>query len=435
LIYLQNLLKINLFQDLNSLNKKDNKHTNPDALPKDFYLRYHSNNKSNINISHRSTNGGTNLILNLNKFQLGGRLTHTTNIVQPEFYKSLNVHKRILGHLSAVYCVCFDRSGRYILTGADDSLIKAWCAREGRLLATFRGHEKEISDIDINYENTLLASGSCDKSIRIWNLNSTASINILQGHSSMVTSVEFSPYNEKNSTARWLASSGSDAIICFWQWDSETFHFNPKPRKFTEKSRPGAQILCLSFSSGGAFMAAGSNDHLIRVYHFENNEPSRIAEIDSHNSLVDSILFSNHSSRFLSGSKDGTAKIWTYDTQKWKSILLDTSKTFQKPALEELASLDVHRKHSVTMVAWNRDDSLVISAQNNNFIKVWNSSNGNLVHELKGHSNEIFVLESHPNDPRLLFSAGHDGNIMVWNLLTGKMLKKFYNRVNFILNF
>ena len=57
-------------------------------------------------------------------------------------------------------------------------------------MATFRGHQKEISDIDINYENTLVASGSCDKTIRIWNLKTTESTTILQGHTAMVTSVE-----------------------------------------------------------------------------------------------------------------------------------------------------------------------------------------------------------------------------------------------------
>jgi bromodomain and WD repeat domain-containing protein 1/3 len=69
-------------------------------------------------------------------------------------------------------------------------LIKVWSAADSRLMATLRGHEKEISDIDINFENSLVASGSCDKTIRIWNLKTTESTTVLQGHSAMVTSIE-----------------------------------------------------------------------------------------------------------------------------------------------------------------------------------------------------------------------------------------------------
>jgi WD40 repeat protein len=87
------------------------------------------------------------------------------------------------------------------------------------------------------------------------------------------------------------------------------------------------------------------------------------------------------------------------------------------------------------MVAWNCDDSLVITAQSNFIIKIWNSGESStevlLVHELKGHADEIYVLEAHPRDPRIILSASHDGHIIIWNILSGKMIKKFYNKVNF----
>ena len=51
----------------------------------------------------------------------------------------------------------------FYLQGADDSLVKIWSSEDGRLLATLRGHQAEISDIAVSYENNLVAAGSCDK--------------------------------------------------------------------------------------------------------------------------------------------------------------------------------------------------------------------------------------------------------------------------------
>lgn len=185
--------QFSVLQDIRSTEKKFAKTSNLDALPQDLYLNYHTNNRNYFNYCDRKKNGGSNLLLNLERSKIVGRMK-TENIIQPEVFKCVNIHKRILGHLSAVYCVKFDRTGKYIITGADDNLIKVWSAYDSRLLATLRGHEKEISDIDINFENTLLASGSCDKSIRIWNLKTTESITVLQGHGNMVTSIEVSPF-------------------------------------------------------------------------------------------------------------------------------------------------------------------------------------------------------------------------------------------------
>ncbi len=70
--------------------------------------------------------------------------------------------------------------------GADDFLLKMWHVHTGRLLATFRGHSKEICDIDINFENTLVASASLDKKVRVWNLKTTKMECVLHGHQSGV---------------------------------------------------------------------------------------------------------------------------------------------------------------------------------------------------------------------------------------------------------
>ncbi|XP_068918654.1 bromodomain and WD repeat-containing protein 3 isoform X3 [Petaurus breviceps papuanus] len=352
-----------------------------------------------------------------------GRFSH---IFPSSSYQQMKMHKRILGHLSAVYCVAFDRSGRRIFTGSDDCLVKIWATDDGRLLSTLRGHSAEISDMAVNYENTLLAAGSCDKVIRVWCLQTCAPVAVLQGHSASITSLQFCP--ARKGTTRYLTSTGADGTICFWQWHVNTLKFKERPLKFTERSRPGVQISCSSFSSGGMFIVTGSTDHVIRIYYLGSESPEKIAELESHTDKVVAVQFCNNgdSLKFVSGSRDGTAKIWQYQQQEWKNIVLDMA---TKATGHNLSNEDKVTKLKVTMVAWDRYDTTVITAANNFLLKVWNSSTGQLLHNLIGHDDEVFVLEAHPFDQRIMLSAGHDGNIFIWDLDRGTKIRNYFNMI------
>ncbi|NWS41910.1 BRWD3 protein, partial [Probosciger aterrimus] len=310
---------------------------------------------------------------------------------------------------------------------SDDCLVKIWATDDGRLLSTLRGHSAEISDMAVNYENTLLAAGSCDKVVRVWCLRTCAPVAVLLGHSASITSIQFSP--ARKGTTRYLTSTGADGTICFWQWHANTMKFKDRPVKFAERSRPGVQISCSSFSSGGMFIATGSTDHVIRIYYLGSESPEKMAELESHTDKVVAVQFCNNgdSLRFVSGSRDGTARIWHYQQQDWKSVVLDmaTKMTGNNVASGE----DKVTKLKVTMVAWDRYDATVITAVNNFLLKVWNSSTGQLLHSLSGHDDEVFVLEAHPFDQRIVLSAGHDGNIFVWDIDKGTKIRNYFNMI------
>uniref|UniRef100_A0A452VH75 Bromodomain and WD repeat domain containing 3 n=1 Tax=Ursus maritimus TaxID=29073 RepID=A0A452VH75_URSMA len=315
-----------------------------------------------------------------------------SHIFPSSAYQHIKMHKRILGHLSSVYCVAFDRSGRRIFTGSDDCLVKIWATDDGRLLATLRGHSAEISDMAVNYENTLIAAGSCDKVVRVWCLRTCAPVAVLQGHSASITSIQFCPSTK--GTTRYLTSTGADGTICFWQWHVKTMKFRDRPVKFTERSRPGVQISCSSFSSGGMFITTGSTDHVIKIYYLGSEIPEKIAELESHTV---------------------------------RSIVLDMATKMTGNNLP--SGEDKVTKLKVTMVAWDRYDTTVITAVNNFLLKVWNSITGQLLHTLSGHDDEVFVLEAHPFDQRIILSAGHDGNIFIWDLDRGTKIRNYFNMI------
>ncbi|KAL9866834.1 LOW QUALITY PROTEIN: bromodomain and WD repeat-containing protein 1-like [Geothlypis trichas] len=128
---------------------------------------------------------------------------------------------------------------------------------------------------------------------------------------------------------------------------------------------------------------------------------------------------------FISGSRDGTARIWRFEQAEWRSILLDMS---DRLLGDTCAEEDKFMKPKVTMIAWNQNDNYVVTAVNNHLL-IWNSSTGQLLHDLVGHADEVFVLETHPFDCRIMLSAGHDGNIFIWDITKGTKTKHYFNMI------
>ncbi|XP_055544224.1 PH-interacting protein [Wyeomyia smithii] len=347
--------------------------------------------------------------------------------IPTSFYSKQTLQRQTLGHLSAVYCVLFDRTGKYIITGADDLLVKLWSAIDGRLLATFRGASAEITDIAINLDNTMLAAGSLDRILRVWDLQHGGPIAVLSGHTGMITSVNFCP--SPKADLRYLVTTSTDGSVAFWEYSTRSgkASFNAKPVMYHEKLRPGqAQMICASFSPGGIFLAAGSADHHVRVYLMGEDGPKRILETESHSDTVDSIQWAHNGLKFISGSKDGTALIWHFETQQWKSTrLVMTERLPSCPA----PSPEENGKPKVTMVSWDNTDDWVITAVNDFTIKIWNARSGKLHKVLRGHTNEIYVLESHQKDSGVLLSAGHDGQLFIWDIVQGVSLANFLNHI------
>jgi hypothetical protein len=73
------------------------------------------------------------------------------------------------------------------------------------------------------------------------------------------------------------------------------------------------------------------------------------------------------------------------------------------------------------------DDRKVITAVSDLSLKIWDSTTGQLLSTLRGHEDEIFVLEPHPVSVNILLTAAHDGLICVWDIFSLRCLYKYKN--------
>ena len=114
------------------------------------------------------------------------------------------------GHfLTPAYCAIFDRSGRYALTGADDTLVKVWDADRGSLVMTLRGHKGYITFIAVSPDNALVASSCTEGEIRLWRLRDGECVALLK-HSRAVNWMKFDELTGA------LASGGDDGFAYIW---------------------------------------------------------------------------------------------------------------------------------------------------------------------------------------------------------------------------
>lgn len=82
-------------------------------------------------------------------------------------------------------------------------------------------------------------------------------------------------------------------------------------------------------------------------------------------------------------------------------------------------------KRRVTMVGWSRNDHYALLASDDNIMRVFDSFDGRLVFELAGHTDSVYVLESHPFDTNIYMTAGHDARLILWSLIDGSVICRF----------
>jgi len=106
--------------------------------------------------------------------------------------------------------VAFSPDGAFVASGSEDRTIRLWDARDGRCLETLVGHSSRVLSVVFSPDGHLLATGSVDRTIRLWDVASGQCLRILQGHTNCVRSLVFTP------DGRTLASGGDDGTIRLW---------------------------------------------------------------------------------------------------------------------------------------------------------------------------------------------------------------------------
>jgi WD40 repeat protein len=106
--------------------------------------------------------------------------------------------------------VAFSPDGRILATGSEDKTIRLWDVATGKVAGVLKGHTDAVTCLTFNPIGKILASGSKDKTIRLWDLPTGKTAAVLQGHTDGILSVAISP------DGKMLASGSQDGTIKLW---------------------------------------------------------------------------------------------------------------------------------------------------------------------------------------------------------------------------
>ena len=252
-----------------------------------------------------------------------------------------------------------------------------------KIINTFSGHTDWICSICFSPDGRKMASGSWDKSIKIWNVSTGSLISTLTGHTEMVNSISFSP------DGNYLASGSGDSTVILWD-----INYN-YPKKVIKGHKDGVNSVC--FSPDGSMIASGSKDSTIKLWNV--NTYAEIKRFTGHSNYVNSINFCSDGSKIVSGSSDKSIKIWDVNSGL------------------ELKTLSGHTGF-VNSVCFSQDGSKIASGSYDNTIKLWDVNTGLEYRSLSGHTASVNSVSFNP-DGNMIASGSGDGTVRIWSIDKG----------------
>ncbi|WVR05663.1 hypothetical protein IAU60_002685 [Kwoniella sp. DSM 27419] len=275
------------------------------------------------------------------------------------------------------------------------------------------GHKDMVLCLDTSPDHRWLVSGSKDRTARIWAPKSDGSgwqcIAICEGHAESIGAVALSrKTDEKGRSGRFLFTASQDRTIKMWDLtglplDSASLPSEPiKPRSIATLRVHEKDINSLDLSPNDKFLASGSADKLVKIFHvdFDGSADTAAGSFNfagtckGHRRGVWSVRFSKTDKVVASAAADKTVRLWSLDN-------FNCLKTFEG------------HTNSVLRVDFLSHGMQLVTSSSDGLVKLWNIKDEECVKTLDNHEDRIWTVTV-SNDEKTIVSAGSDSIATFW---------------------
>jgi WD40 repeat protein len=298
--------------------------------------------------------------------------------------------RRFKGHTRYVWSVAYSADGRHALSGAADSTVRLWDIGTGKELHCFERHTGGVTGVAISSDGRFGLSSGGDGYVILWNLETGKEVRRCDKHTAPLYCVAISPDDK-------VAVAGTRGAII--SWDVKT---GKQLRRF--KGHKDC-IFSVAFSPDGRYILSGGGAESKHPYPPDADLSGRwwnvktgeeLTKYKGHTLWIQCVAVSPDGHSALSGSYDGTIRLW--DIQAGKQL-----RCFNHPS-------------GVGAVAFSPKGQYFLSGGDSPYhVYLRDLKTGKQLHRFEGHTHKIQSLAFSP-DGKTFLSGSWDGTMRLWQL-------------------
>jgi WD40 repeat protein/energy-coupling factor transporter ATP-binding protein EcfA2 len=191
----------------------------------------------------------------------------------------------------------YSHDGNYIITCDFGGQAKVWDA-DGNFVKNLnesdptKSHQQQVNGIDMSRDNQYIATGSYDKTVRLWNFETGQLIKVLSGHSKAVNCVKFAPDSQT------LLTASADQTAKLWDLEGKIL---------VDIKGHADNVYSGDFSETGDYLVTASQDKTAKIW---DKKGKLIYTLTGHTEGVNSAYFSPDGQSVITASQDKSARIW-----------------------------------------------------------------------------------------------------------------------------